>query len=168
MLYRIKQFYWDITCRFKKLDYKFINKYLTLEEIQLFEKLSISEQFHCIRVANNAMEQGKNIYKLNKFDIDKLIKICLLHDIGKIECRVNVLEKSILVICNRLLKDRLKSFSNKSKKIDTYYFHAEKGADILSKIGYSDDIIYVIRNHHRKVNRDNIFLNILKYSDNIS
>lgn len=168
MLYRIKQFYWDISCRFKHLDYEFIHKYLTLEEIELFKKLSISEQFHCIRVANNAILQGSSVYKLNKSDINKLIKVCLLHDIGKIQCKVNVFEKSIFVICNKLLNGKLISFSNRSEKINSYYYHPEKGADILSKMGYSDDIIYVIRNHHKKIDTDNIFLNILKYSDNIS
>lgn len=170
MLYRVKQFYWDISCRFKDPDYEFISKYLTLEELELFKKLSISEQFHCIRVANTAIIEGKNIYKLDKDDINKLIKICLLHDIGKIQCRVNVFEKSIFVICNKLLKNKLILFSNKSKKINTYYYHPERGADILSEIGYDDDILYVIRNHHKQkgIDTDNIFLNILKYSDNIN
>ena len=168
MLYRVKQFYWDISCRFKNLDYEFVCEHLNKEEVDLFKKLSISEQFHSIRVVNNAIIQGKQEYNLNEGEINKLIKICLLHDIGKSECRVNVLEKSIFVICNKLLHGRLKSFSNRSKKLNTYYFHPEKGADILSKMGYNDDIIYVIRNHHKKIDIDNIFLNILRYSDNIS
>lgn len=168
MLYRVKQFYWDITSRLKKPEYAFISKYLNIEELELFKELSISEQFHCIRVANNATMYAKKSYNLNEYELSKLIKICLLHDIGKTNVKINVFEKSIFVIFDKLSKGKLRSFSKTNEKINSYYFHAEKGASILSKMGYSKDIVYIVKNHHRKVNDDNIFLNILKYSDNIS
>ncbi|SQC01689.1 putative domain HDIG-containing protein [Clostridium tetanomorphum] len=59
---------------------------------------------------------------------------------------------------------KIKKFS-KSKKIDTYYNHAEKGYNILKSIGYDESFLYLIRNHHNKNITKNKELNILRFCD---
>ena len=51
-LYRIKQFMWNLFGKVNKEDTEYIKVYLTDKEQLLFNKLSASEQKHCIRVAS--------------------------------------------------------------------------------------------------------------------
>lgn len=164
--YRAKQFYINLIDKMKKEDDIFINKYLNTYEKQLFKKLSQSDQKHCVRVAyainENCINKNKDIYYTNE-----LIKIALLHDIGKINCKLNVLEKSILVILDNLTKGKLKNLSN-IKKINIYYNHGEMAFQMLKNKGYSDEFLHIIRNHHNKDYVFNEKLNMLKSNDNIN
>ena len=80
-MYRVKQFIWAITAGFRPIDYGIINKYLTKKEKKLFKKLKLSEQQHSIRVCNKALKYNLD----NSIDKNKLAKIALLHDVGKID-----------------------------------------------------------------------------------
>lgn len=165
-IYRVKQFYINLIDKMKNEDEIFINKHLNNYEKQLFKKLSKSDQKHCVRVAYSiksiCINKNKDIYYT-----DELIKIALLHDIGKINCKLNVLEKSILVILDYLTKGRLKNLSN-IKKINIYYNHGEIAFQMLKNKGYSDEFLHIIRNHHNKIYVFNEKLNMLKSSDVIN
>ena len=160
--HRIKQFYLCITDKMGSKDKAFVGKYLNDYEEKLFNKLSVKEQKHCVRVAYDVEEICKN----NKENLDKskLIKAALLHDIGKITFKLTIIDKSILVILDNLSKGRIKKFSN-LKKIDTYYNHGEKGYDILKSKGYDESFLYLIKNHHNKNIVSNKELNILRFCD---
>lgn len=162
MLHRIKQFYWDITSEFKDIDIKFIDKYLNNLEKELFNSLNKAEQHHCIRVAKLAIEEYLKLEEVN--DLDMLIKICLLHDVGKIGSRLNIFDRVFLVLGDKVTGGNLKKYTN-IKKINIYYNHPKIGAQKLKALGYDDEFIYIIQNHHKKDIKDNIFLNILKLCD---
>lgn len=162
-LYRIKQFYWSITAKIDVEEKKYIKAHLNEREIALFNELQIYEKMHSIKVA-------KDIERLYNGDDDNkkmLIKAALLHDIGKIEKRLNIIDKSILVVMNKVTKGSMRKYMS-LKKIDVYYNHADFGYSILKKFGYDERLLYLIKNHHN----DNIIgdkeLDMLKMCDNMN
>lgn len=167
-LYRLKQFYWAVSSFFRKVDYNYINEYLNLEEIEFFNRLKKSEKLHCIRVSKDAAKYYESISQeesLKYVSKDMVIKLGLLHDIGKIKQPLTAIDKSIVVILNKLTKGKLRN-NSKSKKVYIYYNHPEEGAKILKNIGYDEDFLNVVKSHHKKIQNPNMALKILKYADN--
>lgn len=161
MLYRIKQFFLGLTYKITPEDKCFLQRYLNKEELKLFYKLSKDEQGHCIRTAYDI----KKILMKNKICNDELIKIGLLHDIGKIHCKLNLIEKSILVLLDKLTKSKLRKFIN-LKKINIYYNHGEIGCNLLKNYKYSERFLYLVKKHHDNDIIGDIELDILKKCDN--
>lgn len=162
MLYRVKQFVWALISIFKEVDNELLDKYLREDEKLLFNKLKKSEKHHCIRVCNDCLLISKGM----NLDTNKLARISLLHDIGKTEGSLNIIEKSILVIMNKLTGGYLINKCSKYKKIDLYYNHPKKGVDILKRIGiYDEEFLEAIENHHLEDVYDNKYLSILKECD---
>lgn len=146
-VYRVKQFIRAITAKINEDDIKFINKYLTKDERNLFLKLKIYDQKHSINVAKSIEEyllKGKE-----KINIDKkeLIKAGLLHDIGKLKKSLNPVEKSILVVLNKVTKGGLKKLDNIAS-INIYYNHGLEGYKILKKNNYSKEFLILVKDHH--------------------
>lgn len=155
---RIKQFYYYVNCKLTNEDKNFIDSYLNIEERNLFYKLSQQEQVHCVRVAKDV----KNTYKQSNII---LMKAALLHDIGKIERKLNVMDKSLLVLLDKLSKGKMNRFCN-VKAIDIYYNHGKRGCNILSKNHEDGRLLYLVENHHNEEIEDDIELSILKMCDN--
>ncbi len=156
-LYRIKQFYWAITSTISLKDKDFLKKYLNENEINLFNKLAVYEQKHCIKTAQDI----KKIYSTNEI----LIKAALLHDIGKVSKPLNLLEKSFVVVLGHLFKNKIRRYEN-IKIIDSYYNHGENGYKILKGYGYDERFLYLVKNHHNNDIIGDNELNILKQYDN--
>ncbi|MFA9397235.1 MAG: HDIG domain-containing metalloprotein [Clostridiaceae bacterium] len=159
--YKIKQFIWAIFAKINYDDKKYVRKILNKKEEILFLKMTTSEQKHSIRVSK-AVE--KELLNNKEYDID-LVKSALLHDIGKIKCKMNTIEKSFIIIFNKLTKGKIKNKKIKNK-INLYYKHGDLGCDILKAYGYSDKFYFYIKNHNNK-NIDDYKLNILKKYDNM-
>lgn len=167
-IYRVKQFLWAITAPFKRIDDDILARYLNSEELKLFKKLKISEQHHCIRVCKDALIESSNWREVDK---NKLARIALLHDIGKIDGRLNVVDKSLIVICDKITSGNLRKYTN-IKKIDVYYNHPKKSSDLLKKIDeYDEEFLEAIEKHHHSYNyrnnyRNNYLTIIKKCDDN--
>ena len=147
---RVKQFYINVTDKMTDKDYYYVKKILTSKELELFMKLSKSEQKHCVRIAKDIEFTIDNKKTDNEFIISNknlLVKSALLHDIGKSTKRLNVIDKSIIVILNKLTNGRLKNIK-KSKKIQCYYNHSIYGYDILKNIIDNEIILDIVKNHH--------------------
>ncbi|WP_406547935.1 HDIG domain-containing metalloprotein [Clostridium ljungdahlii] len=163
IFYRIKQFYWALTSRINEQDSRFIKSILSIEELKLFNKLSINEQKHCVKVAYD-VERICNSKK-GKVDEKLLLKAALLHDIGKIHRKLNLIDKSFIVSMDRISKGKLRKFSQK-QKINVYYNHSKIGVYLLKKIEYNEKLFYLIENHHNNdIHHNNLELKILKYCD---
>lgn len=158
--YRIKQFYMAVTAKITFNDEKFLENYLNKQELDLFNKLSINEKAHSIRVAKDII----NVCIENKLDKKYFAKLALLHDIGKIQVNSNILQKSLLVILDKISKGKIKKFSN-IHNINIYYNHGEIGAKILRKQGYDERFLYLVKNHHNNDIIEDMDLNILKQCD---
>lgn len=160
-LYRIKQFIWCLSAKITNDDLKYIESNLNNHEIVLFKKLSVYEQKHCINVARDV----EKVCYDREIGCSNLIKIALLHDIGKINGKINIIDKSILVILDYLSKGSIKKF-NKIKQVNFYYNHGKIGADILKKYGYDKRFLYLIENHHNNNITIDKELDIIKFCDN--
>lgn len=162
--YRVKQFIWAVTARFKPVNKELPKRYLSGQEQQLFDKLMVSDQHHSIRVCKDAL----NRYEIESMNIDKgkLARIALLHDVGKSEKSLNAIDKSVLVILNKLTKGNLKKYT-KYKKIDAYYNHPKKSLKLLNNVGYKYDneFLEAVEKHHYKNIGSNIYLKIIKECD---
>lgn len=158
-IYRIKQFYRSIVCKINDKDINFIERYLENVELKLFRMLPVYDQKHCINVARDV----KCFLSLRKLESKDLIKVALLHDIGKIYNSMNPIDKSIMVIMNKITNGKIKSFNN-IKKVNVYYNHGEIGYNILKKYKYDDRFLFLIRNHHNN-NVNDIELDLLKECD---
>lgn len=147
---RVKQFYINVVDKMTEKDYDYIKEILNSKELELFMKLSKSEQKHSIRIAKD-IEFSLDNKETYDEDILKnrnvLIKSALLHDIGKITKRLNVIDKSIIVILNKLTKGKLKNIE-KSKKIQCYYNHSRYGYEILKDEIKDEIILDIVKNHH--------------------
>ena len=147
---RVKQFYINVTDKMTKKDYDFVKSILTNKELELFMKLSKSEQKHCVRIAKD-IENIIDNKEIENYDIltnkNLLIKSALLHDIGKSKKRLNVIDKSIIVILNKLTNGKLKNIE-KSKKIQCYYNHSIYGYEILKDMIDNEIILDIVKNHH--------------------
>ena len=147
---RVKQFYINVTDKMTKKDYDFVKSILTNKELELFMKLSKSEQKHCVRIAKD-IESLIDNKETKDYDIlnnkNLLIKSALVHDIGKSKKRLNVIDKSIIVILNKLTNGKLKNIE-KSKKIQCYYNHSIYGYEILKDMIDNEIILDIVKNHH--------------------
>lgn len=147
---RVKQFYINVTDTMNKEDYDYVEKILNKEEVDLFKKLLKSEQKHSLRIAkeieyniDNKMINNEEILK----NRDIIIKAALLHDVGKTRKKLNVIDKSIIVILNKLTKGELIKLE-KSKKVQCYYKHSEYGYEILKDKIDNKLILNIVKNHH--------------------
>ncbi len=148
---RVKQFYINVTDLMSKEDYKYVQNNINKKEFELFIKLSKSEQKHSVRIAKTIESAIDNLVVDNQEIVNNkqlLIKVALLHDIGKIRKRLNVIDKSIIVILNKMTKGELKKFK-KSKKVQCYYNHSEYSYEILKKIIDDELLLKIVKNHHK-------------------
>ncbi|WP_026883485.1 HDIG domain-containing metalloprotein [Clostridium akagii] len=159
--YRVKQFFWSLYSNINEEDIKYLEIILNKEELKLFNKLAKSEQKHSINVSKDV----KLLCLKKGINSGILVKVSLLHDIGKTEKRVNIINKSIIVILDSITKGKLKKFYN-IKDIDVYYNHGKMGVEILKKFGYSSRFLYLIENHHNEKIVSDTELNIIKICDN--
>jgi len=159
-LYRVKQFYLSIVSKINDEDLDFLKTYLETSELQLFNQLPTYEQKHCINVARD-VKSTCNQRKLRSKD---LIKVALLHDIGKIYSNMNPIDKSIMVIMNSITKGKIKAHK-KIKNVNMYYNHGDIGYNLLIKHGYNDRFLFLVKNHHNNNIKEDIELDILRECD---
>ena len=156
---RVRQVYMNLTDRMSIKDYKYVESILSDKELHLFKKILKSEQKHSVRLAKNMetalkVDCEKKDY-FNKYR-DILIKAALLHDVGKATARINVFEKCILVLLNKITKGKLRNIKN--KKVDCYYNHASYSYDFLKGIVDDELVLDIIKNHHCETENDLILL----------
>lgn len=147
-MYRIRQFIWAILSYFKKLDMRFVREYLNREEEKIFSQLSKNEQHHSLRVCKSAFEiVDKEYENVNK---EKLAKIALLHDVGKVEYKLNVFEKSIIVLLDKFTHGKISEY-DKLKQINIYYNHGKIGADMLASYKtFDNEMLQIVEEHHKE------------------
>lgn len=162
MIYRIKQFIWAIRAQITDGDKKFIKEYLNEIELQIFNRMNDMDKKHSINTARDVKKacEGK------KINCQMLIKVSLLHDVGKSQYKMNVIEKSIVVLLNKFTKGKIKKYSN-IKCINIYYNHANIGYEIFKELGYNESFLFLVKNHHNSdIINSRVELTILQNCDN--
>ena len=161
-LYRVKQFVWALKSLSEDIDTEYVNKFLNKKERSLFNKLKKTDKQHCIRVSKDAVHLSKE----KNINLNRVAKVGLLHDIGKGEYGLNIIEKSVLVVLNKITKGKLKKYDT-IKAVDSYCNHAEKGANLLKQFNtYDKEFLDTIRYHHNNKIQGSKLLDIIKESDN--
>ncbi|MDD5594007.1 MAG: HD domain-containing protein [Candidatus Margulisbacteria bacterium] len=172
LVYRLKQFYFSMFSVYDRSDEAFARSYLNNEETALFNQLPRFEKKHAVVVARKMLELA--LYN-PELDPQKLVKLGLLHDIGKLAERNSILTKSILVIIRFLspgLYDWLADRGRTGRLFRRFYVHKHHGAigaDMLAKIGVSGEFLSIIKKHDPLVEPfgpdDPIELKILQQAD---
>ena len=159
MFYRVQQFIKAMTAQITKEDLSFVKQFLNSTEEDLFLRLRPYEQRHCIDVASKLKEMTSG-------DVE-MIKLGLLHDIGKIKYPLHPVEKSVIVILDRLTDGHIKKY-NQYKMVKCYYEHPQIGYEMLKEVGDYDEVfLKLIKNHHNQEERTPKLV-LLQEADNLS
>lgn len=172
IIYRLKQFYFGMFSKYTKADAAFARSYLNIEEMALFNQLPGFEKKHSVVVARKMLALARGHRDL---DERKIIKLGLLHDIGKIAERNSIFTKSILVIIRFFMPgvyDYLAELGRNNPRFRRYYIHKHHGAvgaELLAKIGETSEILSIIAKHDPRIEpfgrQDPIELQILQEAD---
>ena len=130
MFYRIKQFVSAVTAKITQEDVDFVRTYLGQSERELFFRLKPYEQKHCIEVATKLKRMTHNDREM--------IRLGLLHDVGKTVYPLNPIEKSIIVVLDRISRGKIKKYSN-CKMVKCYYEHPHIGYHLMKNQGNYDE-----------------------------
>ena len=171
-IHRFKQFYRAMFSDYTKADGSFAASYLGTEEQSLFNQLPAFEKKHAVNVARRMLEMA--LYN-PELDPRKLVRLGLLHDIGKIAERNTIFSKSLLVLLRYFLPDIYLKLAEKGKRDNRfrrYYVHrhhGEVGAGMLERIGESSEIISIVKKHDPRVEpfapEDPVELKLLQQAD---
>lgn len=154
LVYRCKQFYYALFSVYSKNDEKFAGFYLQPQELGLFNQLPGFEKKHSVVVARKMLAMSRLHPEL---DPNKLARIGLLHDVGKVLEHNSAFTKALLVILRFLLPWVYEILAEKGRtdlrfrRIYLYKYHGELGAELLEKIGVSKEILVAVRKHDPKV-----------------
>jgi putative nucleotidyltransferase with HDIG domain len=153
-IYRFKQFWFGVFSRYGREDATFTRSYLNIKEMALFDQLPYFEKKHSVIVARKMMAAARLHPEL---DQRKLIRLGLLHDIGKIAEKNSLLTKALMVIIRFFcpwLYDRLADSGEKHPLWRRFYIHKHHGAvgaELLEKIGESSEILSIIAKHDPRI-----------------
>ncbi|MBU0671390.1 MAG: HD domain-containing protein [Candidatus Margulisbacteria bacterium] len=172
IIYRFNQFWFGMSARYTKADEAFARTYLNIEESSLFNQLPGFEKKHAVVVARKMLALARLHPEL---DQNKLVKLGLLHDIGKVAEKNSVLTKSILVIIRFFLPwlyDRLADSGETHSFFRRFYIHKHHGAvgaQLLEKIGETSEILSIIAKHDPRIEpfgpEDPLELKLLQQAD---
>ena len=114
---------------------KFAAHIITMNKLaRLIDESEVCRRHHCYKVERYAILICRKL-KLPSRDI-KTIKIAsILHDIGKIGIDLNIIRKPARLTPDEWLQVRR---------------HPDIGANIIKQLGFMDEVINIIRNHHSR------------------
>lgn len=165
---RLRQFIAYVVSYFKKIDQDFLKKYLNDKELEYFNYLLKTEKQHSIRVAKKCLDVYES-FQIEDFELNSVVRMCLMHDIGKKYSNLNLFFKPFIVVisCNKYLRNKL--FFLNSDKVIKYLNHAKYSFEILKDLGYSSEVLESVKYHHSKRNViNNKYTRLLKYCDNMT
>lgn len=158
-MYRVKQFFWSLDTRMDRDDIEYAKSNLSASQHELFSRLSRQEQKHSIKVAREVEEECAR----EGIEPDDMVRVALLHDVGKLNARLNPIDKSLLVLGDKLSGGRIRNLG--WRKVDVYFNHGAMGRELLKGMGLSERSLYLIENHHNREIEGDRELDILRRCD---
>lgn len=154
MLQRIRQFWVAVTARVTAEDWKYAEQYLKPSERELFWAMGVPEQRHSFNVAYRIGQLAAG-----SSDGERLLAVrsALLHDVGKKRGDMSIPDKVFTVLADRFCprlahrwaQTGISGFWGKRRQaLYVYYFHAERGADLLKTTDTETAVIEIVRRHH--------------------
>ncbi|MBI5700426.1 HDIG domain-containing protein [Candidatus Saganbacteria bacterium] len=171
IIYRIQQFLFSMSARMHDRDTAFARQYLDIKESALFFSLPPFEQKHAVVVAEKMAGFAKG---MKSVDQRKLIRLGLLHDIGKAAVRLSIFDKTILVVLHRAIPPLYNFLAQKgepenaSRSFRKYYVHKHHGmigAKMLERIGENQDIIREVADHDTRKIKGDVYMDLLDRAD---
>lgn len=157
MMYRVRQFFRGFFAWTEKDDNIFIDRFLNSGERVLFDRLPAHEKRHAQCTAAMIVRDGGSRAQ---------VKAALLHDIGKVNGKVGIIKKSVLVLMDKFFPRWSRRLSESMEMFNIYYNHPEIGASLLEKVGTEPEVVRLVRYHHSEGNKDIAGMEELKRADN--
>ncbi|OEH87022.1 hypothetical protein BHU72_01850 [Desulfuribacillus stibiiarsenatis] len=169
---RVMQLYWALIAPLVKLDHQSIRHELSSEEYRLFLSMSKIDQYHSFRVYQTVLRlldgyessDECNHHRNTNFDtkhVSALKKAALLHDIGRKDGDLPILQKVWVVVQDYQLKKKPASEQRAIKQMIfeteqppyrfTYYFHPQKSKKRLEQITDDATLLFLVEQHHTSI-----------------
>ncbi len=142
--YRASQFFHAIFASLAPEDHSLIENTLSPSLLELFRRMSRSDQLHGIRVLRSVRADGS--------DHPTLCAAALLHDVGKSRHRPQLWDRILVVLVTALFPDAVERWGNAEPRGWRRAFviaaqHPRWGAEIIRNAGGSDDLVTLVRRH---------------------
>lgn len=172
---RVKQFVQAWRARITPADQTFFGEYLTASEQTLFAGMSVQDQFHCRRVADDILRLAAG-----RTDVDCrfLVRCALLHDVGRRWGDVGTWDKTIAVLLNYFMPGRARAWAREGKgnyldnmrhALHVCFYHPKRGVALLREIGTEEALLRIVGAHHQPAEPDEpIALQLLRQADDLN
>jgi len=142
--YRLWQFFTRLTARPSPLDIGQARYLLSEAAFGLFSRMRRGDMVHAICVYRRLVCLG--------VDDAELLQAALLHDVGKVDGRLSLAHRSVIILLERVgvgLCDRAIGPSPSSWRYPFYVHlhHAEIGANLCRQVGCSDRVTRLVLHH---------------------
>lgn len=158
--HRVKQLYSALTAEVHAEENAIVSRYLADEERELFYRMSVVDQRHaldtCYKVLEGLARREDGAQEV------LVVKAALLHDIGKLDGELTILDRAIIVLLQQFAPHKIELWAcegrgrfmqNRRHALFLAAHHGERGAGFLQEIGSETDLIDLVRDHHRPVER---------------
>jgi predicted HD phosphohydrolase len=168
ILYRLSQLWQNLNARpLSQSEIEEIAVDLNPGELDLFQRMSLSDQQHALRVYRLLKSVGRT-------DGD-LLSAALLHDVGKVCSDLTVWDRSLVVLGETFLPGKTKVWGQDDndgwkRAFVVREYHAVWGADLAEQAGSADGVIALILRHQDTLtaNDEEVYerLMLLQWADN--
>ena len=152
--YRVRQFLAALGLSRENLNDIELKAYLSPAQVELFQRMSVSERRHAFAVLHTLQKQG--------YSEKALLQAALLHDVGKVppsvrrgqvRSRVRLWHRVVVVLLQSISPALLRQLALDKPHSWRYPFfiqlhHASLGAEMAAQAGMSDLAVALIRCHH--------------------
>lgn len=173
MMKRIRQFFHAVFAEVSTEDKAFLEQNLGMEQQALFFNMSVPDQCHALRTAHTAIALAENTAE--KLDLPLLTRCALLHDVGRRDGEFGIFWKCFAVLFAVLFPSQSQAYGDNAhddgvlhRKMHVYYHHAEIGADMLLREGFTAEAEIVGKHHKTPAEDDPPELRILRMADEMN
>lgn len=152
-------------------DIEFLRSHLSKQEQILFYRMSALDQKHCLNTAY-AAQTATHSQKTNQ---KMLIKIALLHDVGKVVWAPSTMNRIWASLIDMTIPPLAKLLAKKgrdgkaNKLLRTLYIkkeHPTLGANLLKDLDWGEGPLYIISHHHDPMRaKEPLELKIIRKAD---
>ena len=172
---RFIQFIRALGARITLADRAFIGEHLTPAEQEVFYGMSVQDQFHCRRVAEDGIRLAEG-----RTDVDRrfLIRCALLHDVGRRWGDVSTWDKIAAVLLHYFFPEQTRAWAREGRgnrlenlrhALHVSACHPQRGIALLRLIGVEPDLLAVIGAHHNSPTiKDPPALTLLRRADDLN
>ena len=172
---RFIQFIRALGARITLADRAFIGEHLTPAEQEVFYGMSVQDQFHCRRVAEDGIRLAEG-----RTDVDRrfLIRCALLHDVGWRWGDVSTWDKIAAVLLHYFFPEQTRAWAREGRgnrlenlrhALHVSACHPQRGIALLRPIGVELELLTVIGAHHESPTiKDPPALTLLRRADDLN